>query len=973
MVTKTVGTNCKGTKNLAAKYPTTFVACASLYLVLFVSASIAIIKPSNAAPAPTQAQSEISATSSDTVTPANKIVESSESDTGAVTQIIPSPAGSSETSPLNNADDFNPNTKFQQAHLNTIPEDENSMRLLQVLIGRYMLDDLMVAYQKGDIIFIPLGFFSELIDMAIKADADSGIAKGFIFEEDRTFRLDAKRGEVIISGKLQRFNKQLAALRQFDDIYIDSNLLGKWLPMKLDVDLYGSRIKIISEKPLPFEQRKKREERIKQISLRAPIDRGFPKQEFPFQDWTIPLVNQTVRIGIQRDANEDFNSTFSYATYATADLMNMESSWYLSGTDGDVFEDVRGTFSKHDPDGLLLGEAKATEFAFGHINEPRIDLITQSLDPQIGALISNYPLTRQLQYDSHNFRGDLPPGWEVELYRNNNLLGYINSSENGQYQFDDVPLLFGTNYFRLVFYGPQGQQREETHNFTLNHSLTEPGKHYYRALISQDEDSGNRMLAQYDFGISKNISLNTNFSSLPIDDNLSTTVPQRTHNYLTAGLRGFHKSLFYKSDLILDMQSGSAVDWEIQSRIGAFIVNLGETYFQDNFISEVFPLTLASIKRRTELKVDTAIPASFLPRIPISFEMEQKNFEGNTEVTRYGNRISMQMHGLSLSNTLNRNQQTGLSTSMAGNFQISRRAYGYNFRGSISYQLSPENELSALTVTTDGIKLWDYHISTGFTHLTQSKTNEMIFNMTRSRGLYSLGLSSRYSTGGILSLDLTFAIGLGHEPRTNQWKAEYRPIASQGTMSVQTFIDKNSNGIKDSNEKGIADAKVKINGGNVNNISDKDGIIFITGVEPYREIDLELALETLDDPLWQPAVKGKRISLRPGYVAQINFPVVITGEIDGTAYVQFGNEKREVSGVIVELLDLDGKVFRSAKTAYDGFYLMDKIPAGKYQLRVSREQTNSLNLLPVQPTFVVIEPGNPIVNGMDFVLEKRGQ
>ena len=52
---------------------------------------------------------------------------------------------------------------------------------------------------------------------------------------------------------------------------------------------------------------------------------------------------------------------------------------------------------------------------------------------------------------------------------------------------------------------------------------------------------------------------------------------------------------------------------------------------------------------------------------------------------------------------------------------------------------------------------------------------------------------------------------------------------------------------------------------------------------------------------------------------------------------------------------------------------MDKIPAGKYKLRVSRDQTDSLNLLPVQPTFVVIEPDNPIVNGMDFVLQKRGE
>jgi hypothetical protein len=273
----------------------------------------------------------------------------------------------------------------------------------------------------------------------------------------------------------------------------------------------------------------------------------------------------------------------------------------------------------------------------------------------------------------------------------------------------------------------------------------------------------------------------------------------------------------------------------------------------------------------------------------------------------------------------------------------------------------------------DGLKFWDYYITTGLSHINRSSTNELFLNMSRSQGAYALGLSSRYSTGGILTLDLTFTMGLGKEPRSNTWRPEFRPIAAQGSMSVQTFIDNNQNGTKESDEKGIEKVSVNINGGKVNQASDENGIIFITGIEPYREIDVDIFTESLDNPLWQPVVKGKRVSLRPGHTAQLNFPIIITGEIDGTAYVKFGNEQREVSGVIVELLDLDGNIIQTAKTAYDGFYLMDKIPAGKYQLRVSRDQTNSLNLLPVQPTFVVVETDNPIVSGMDFVLQKRGE
>ena len=193
---------------------------------------------------------------------------------------------------------------------------------------------------------------------------------------------------------------------------------------------------------------------------------------------------------------------------------------------------------------------QATEYAVGYIDEPRLDAITRPLDPQPGALISNFPLARQLQYDSQNFRGPLPPGWSVELYRNNELLDYIPSSDNGLYQFDDVPLLFGTNYFRLIFYGPQGQVQEENYRYTLDRTLTRPGKHQYRFQTSQGEEFGYRSLLQYEHGFSKSISLAANLASIPLDKRYVTTKPEEQHNYMTAGVRGFFKSMFYRVDIL---------------------------------------------------------------------------------------------------------------------------------------------------------------------------------------------------------------------------------------------------------------------------------------------------------------------------------------------------------------------------------------------------------------------------------------
>ena len=863
---------------------------------------------------------------------------------------------------------------IEEAKLSELTGDERNLRLLEIRIGKYQIDDLLSTYQHEDMLFIPLGFFSELIDLAINTDPAKGIAQGFIFKESRQFYLDVHRGEVTVSGKLKKFDKQRAAIREFDDIYIDSNLINEWLLLKIEIDLYSSRLKIKSDELLPLQLRKQREDRIKIARARQiPLDRGYPLQIEPYQDWNYPLVNHTSTAGIFRHDKDNFDSTYTHSTYATADLMHMESSWYLAGNQDDFFDDFRVTFGKRDPGGSLLGKLQATEYEIGYIQEPRLDFITRSQDAQVGAFVSNYPLTRQLQFDAHTFRGDLPPGWEVELYRNNSLLDYQSAAAEGQYQFENVPLLFGSNYFRLVFYGPQGQQREETYTFNLDDSLTQPDQQYYRAHVSGDEDFGTRTILQYDLGIRKDLSLAATFASIPIDKLLLIDDNEGNHNYLDVGIRGFWRSVFYRTDVTKDLQSGSVVDWEIQTRLGEVILNIGESYFQDTFVSEQFQETSIPLVRRSSIKIDTAIPAASFLRIPVSFDLERDLYEDGITFSRFANRISANRHGFAISNTLNVNSQTGLDTQTSGNLQLSHRAFGYNFRGSASYNVSPDSELSAAVFTLDGFKLWKYHISTGVSRVFENKVDEIFYSMIKSHGAYSLGINSRYSTGGRFGLNVSFTIGLGREPRSGTWRPEYRPIANQGSMSVQAYLDKNINGIKEPEEESLQGIKVRVNGGNIQQPSDEQGIVFVTGLEPYRGLDIDIAAETLDDPLWLPAVKGKRVFLRPGHVTQVDFPILITGEIDGTAYVQLENRKQEVSGVVIELLDLNGKLIKSTKTAYDGFYLLNQIPIGKYQLRVSREQTDSLNLLRVEPTFVIIETNNPIVNGMDFVLQKRGE
>jgi hypothetical protein len=118
-------------------------------------------------------------------------------------------------------------------------------------------------------------------------------------------------------------------------------------------------------------------------------------------------------------------------------------------------------------------------------------------------------------------------------------------------------------------------------------------------------------------------------------------------------------------------------------------------------------------------------------------------------------------------------------------------------------------------------------------------------------------------------------------------------------------------------------------------------------------------------------LKGVRVILRPGNINQIEFPLVLTGEIDGTVYLVTNGRKRGVGNVLVELVDSSGKVATQTRSGSDGFYVLVEVQPGSYSLRVGEEQLNELKLSYAGPQKIVMSPKGAVVNGQDFSLQRQ--
>jgi len=838
---------------------------------------------------------------------------------------------------------------------------EQDLRLLEVRLEQHIVADVINAYQHPGGALVPLGELSRLLGLAITSHPEDGTADGFILANDRRFFLDVSRREVTIEGSIRQFDPGLVEVHQ-DDIYVDSNLLSRWLPLRLEVDLFASVIYVHPTEPLPFQTRLEREKRIRRTRARLlPEDPGYPRREAPYQLWESPFIDQTVKLKLRRDDQGNETTDVEYTTYMTGDLFRLESAWYVAGNNDEPVRDFRLTLGRKDPQAELLGPLGAREFAFGDVTAPGLDLVSQARAPGMGFLVSSYPLTRQSRFDRHTFRGDLPPGWDVELYHNDALLDYRASREDGQYNFDDVPLVFGTNYFRLVFYGPYGQQRVEEHRFILGESLTPPGQRHYRVATQETEDGKKRTVLQMDLGLKKRLSTSFGLANLELDDG--------QHRYFTAGLRSSFQSMFLHADVARDSGGGTASKVGLQTRVWRINAALAHSRLTEDFSSELFEAGSNPLRNRTELNLNTAIPPTFLPRLPITLDVQRDRYYSGSSRTRITNRIFAFHRGLSVANQVLWDKQSDSDAQFTGSLRVSRFLGRYGLRGQLFYDLKPEREWTSLDLSFEGPLRKGYRFNAGFNRSFESSVDQYTLGLTKTIGSYALGIEARHVTNGELAVDLTFLTGLGREPRRSEWIPKPHALAGSGAASVRVFLDNNLNGTLDEGDQPLKGVRVTVDGGQHKTGTDADGITFIRDLPVYRPVNLSLAPETLEDPLWVPQLRGLKFTPRPGTTLQADFPVFMTGEVDGTVYLEQRGYLRELGDVEVELVDQEGAMVRRGKSAFDGFFVLSTVPPGDYLLRAAPGQLEHFKLTATPAQEVTITPSAPFVSGMNITLK----
>ena len=877
--------------------------------------------------------------------------------------------------------------------------------LVQLLFGEAPVGGVFTAFQDGNALFVPLGLLVERLQLGITVDLNQGRAQGFFLNEGRIFALDLAQGAVVVEGRMLQIPPGGAEL-QFDDIFIDTNLFGQWFPADLIFDPQNGTLSVVTREIFPFEAALAREAARNQgggVELRE----DFDLQETPFSLFSVPFADVSTQYTHQNaNAGRTANDDGAYTATIAGDLLFMNARLALQGKDGELISDARIVLERRDPNSSIFSDVKYIEalklsqVAIGDVFTPQVPFIASQGEGR-GVVISSFPLSRPAEFDRETFRGELPIGWEVELFRNGEFIDFRSSRVDGRYEFIDIPLRFGENEFRLEFFGPQGQRRTESRNILVGPSQESPGQEFFTFAYNQDntrvlpfaegsrsQDTPARFFAEYQRGVTQDLSLAMRATSVVLNDLANN---EQRHTTFGVGVRfsiadfRFLPDAFVRADFTQDLNGGHALVGAVQTDLYGVSLFGEHAYFVD-LDSERLGVLADRIEHSTILRANGDLPTvGRLPTFTYSVETENIRHQSGEYERDVDLRISTIVNDVSLVNDMDIRMEGGrpagvdTETSIRGNFLVrtdldsglfvNRTALqNLRMRAMLDYTLQPEKEISGFSISTEALLPNEVAARLDIARVLGSNTLTTYSpSLSKAFKMFSLNLSGAFTNRGSTTLGVGLSFGVGQEPRTGRIITQPTNISGQGITSIRTFLDTNGNGHFDAGEPplpGIAFRDAEFN----DVVTDAQGIAFVTGLAGDAENVVEIDQRSIEDPFIQPNPRGVDIIPRPGVVSIVDFPFSMIGEIDGFVLLQGGQGVRPLAEVPLELVDAEGNVVDMTESTFDGFYLFSNVFPGRYTIRISPELIERQGIIPPPPLPVEIGPEGTIVTDVNIII-----
>ncbi|MBN1783838.1 MAG: hypothetical protein JW812_02630 [Alphaproteobacteria bacterium] len=809
-------------------------------------------------------------------------------------------------------------------------------------------------------VYLPLSDLVTGFEFPITVNPETGTAEGWFMKESRSFKLNLSDASLVsdrVSFSLTPDDVKWAD----DDIYIHSSLVDKLFPVRTTVNTADLMLHVEALEPMPFEERVEREKKRKllreQRFKQASFEDGYLENtdwfSFPFLDFGVSYT--------QYNRPTEVAETTSYTLSGNQLFLGLDTSFNFYGNSASEDRFARVNLSRYKPNSDILGFAKFIEM--GDINTYDVDLISTSTTGR-GINLSSFDEKGNGTQRNYKLQGQLTQGWEVEVYRNNVLMDFSTGDGTGLYQFENLPLQMGLNKFKLIFYGPQGQRREEEKEVYLSPTAVKGGELAVRFFAQEDvkplialndqEVTARRAGFLTEYGLSSAISLTGGFISYePMQD--AQNVQEKSQDRAMLGLKtGFSVFRFGLSGALADDMDTPAYEGLFEANFSGLNLYADHSVFnglktEKSFLDNEFLYDVSNFSARFRIPIPYIISLPFYSRLKIATSVDGEEYR---ELT---NTLSLSWWKFYLSGELRNkiNFQGSEEETATGNMNIQMGAF--SLRGEGRYDLKADLlQTTALGLDWRGQALNFQAKWTRNTDNTDRKTDIYSFNASRRFSFGAIGAGFSFDSTDSQTLSISYNASLLHNPLTSEVFLREPGLSHQGAIATQSFLDENYDDAYTEGEPFLKAVSYETNGSK-NSAGREDSVSeFIIGLSPHHLTNVKLNPETLGDISYHANEEHLTVMARPGVAAKVKFPVMQLGAIDGEIALVYKRKDRPVKGIRL-LVKRGDEVIAETITDNDGYYGFEKLRPGGYTLEFQPEQMRSLGYGSPRPLRFVVD------------------
>lgn len=735
---------------------------------------------------------------------------------------------------------------------------------------------------------------------------------GYTYEgsfNENAFVIDFKNKTYSIAQSLLNIEEK-DFLEYNDDYFLTTQLIEKFLPVKIELDFSNLTLLIQSEEQLP-------------IYRKFLIEQKFVSMQKKSNDKTVPLL-------FNRDRYVLNGFVFDY-TIAQSLIKNQRNSYFYSAALGGelfygdfyisrqeyIYQNYRNRIENYNWKLTLNPNNYLSQISIG-------DEYLEGINSYLfrGINITNEVVEPRNKIGNYIYQDKTEPNSLVELYINNEIVNITKSNQSGDFTFE-IPLRYGMSILELRIHTLKGETKIVRKIFQIPYEFLPRGIFNYRLSAGLMRFVNNRLAySELSYGV-------TDFLTISAGG-----------EYIRDSLRE-HKNFFGKTSFRISSNVLFNLFYSpgVYSRIHSYFVFPDYTSYTFEFLNyrENTLYNLAGLKN--------SFRGSFF--LPFKMQYGDLSFFFNHEFheAKSFKRYNLSVNSFYLykwfsinagflaenlhSNTIYkiRDWNFGLTfnlNNLLRDIPVLNRSY-LNLRSTYNYVSKRFQSFSLFSTTT---LMNNIRLQFNYLRLVQIKSNN--FSLSLLLELPQARYMANSNGSDVLNHQMSGSIG--YSPQINHFYFYSEPLIGRSSVYLEGFEDKNENNIKDDDEKTVKGLDFSINSATYSK-KIKDGKIFV-GLNPYQHYTVRLIETGITSPNYSFELPEFNIVTDGSRVKIIRLPYRETGEIGGLVVRKFEGEEIPLPNVRLILKNLDNERETTVTTFSDGSFYLFGLTKGKYILRI---------------------------------------